>query len=358
MGFKMKVLNCINSFDHGGAESFVFSLLKASSLSDDDFAVALIGSADSEINDKRLLELNSLGVKTYVCDAGFFGFFRAIRNFMPDVVHCHNLRALILAVLCKFFCFGLFKFKIVFTQHTSYLKRKFFHFFLKPFVSAYVALNYVAKDDFSKVIKRECVYVVENGIEEFSHEQFSEVDPSNKNIVFIARFDPIKNHRLLMDSLSMLKKKEGMPDNLQIFLIGDGPTKPDMERLAGKYDLNNNVTFLGAISNARKYIANFDFVLLCSSNEGQPIVILEALFSKVPIIAPRVGGIPELINDRVNGFLYESNNVSELSLILRSCLDDKIKVNSDAYFSLSKFDFSIDSSLKKHQFVYKKILGD
>ena len=97
--------------------------------------------------------------------------------------------------------------------------------------------------------------------------------------------------------------------------------------------LENNVIFYGSTTNVIKLINESKFFILGSLYEGNPISILEAMSAGLPIIAPNVGGIPDVVSDGRNGFLYSVNNSKELcgcieKIFSRNDLSDEISRNN------------------------------
>jgi glycosyltransferase involved in cell wall biosynthesis len=98
---------------------------------------------------------------------------------------------------------------------------------------------------------------------------------------------------------------------LVLRVIGDGPTRVELERQAQR--LGVKVDFLGPVEDAREHIAHFDAFVLPSRGENLPISILEAMAAAVPVIATRVGGVPELLDNGRAGILVEPESSDALA---------------------------------------------
>lgn len=92
-------------------------------------------------------------------------------------------------------------------------------------------------------------------------------------------------------------------NSLYLILIGDGEERFMLSNLARELHIAHAVFFAGFIQQAHHYMSAFDALLLTSRKEGLPYAILEAQSAGVPVIASRTGGIPEIVQDTVNGFL-------------------------------------------------------
>ena len=102
---------------------------------------------------------------------------------------------------------------------------------------------------------------------------------------------------------------------LQLRLVGDGPDRASLETLAKELGLSDAVTFVGRLPEGETLaqIARADLLVLPSFMEGLPIVLMEAMAIGVPVIASRVAGIPELVENDRTGLLFAPSNWDELA---------------------------------------------
>jgi glycosyltransferase involved in cell wall biosynthesis len=96
-------------------------------------------------------------------------------------------------------------------------------------------------------------------------------------------------------------------------IIGSGPLEQSLRLKVKSLKLEDKIIFTGAIPNAAKYLKAFDVFVLPSEKEGLPYTIIEAMAAGLPIVASRVGGIPEMIKDGVNGFLINPHDPEALA---------------------------------------------
>lgn len=137
---------------------------------------------------------------------------------------------------------------------------------------------------------------------------------------FIATAKKIKN-----------KNKTNLP--IKFVLIGDGPLKKDLVAYTKSLDLENDVFFTGFRNNVTDLLPEFDVFLITSITEGLPLTVYEAFACKVPVVATKAGGIPEVVLNRETGFLTEikdSETLSEyvLETLTNADLQEKIKTNA------------------------------
>jgi glycosyltransferase involved in cell wall biosynthesis len=139
-----------------------------------------------------------------------------------------------------------------------------------------------------------------------------------KIIVCVASLTEGKNHSLL---ISAFAKMLGDSRGAKLFLIGDGPLRPALQELIGKLRMQENVILVGAKPNQELalWYSAADVSCLVSSREGWPNVIMESIACGTPVVATRVGGVPEIIYSSELGLLAEQNSDS-IAVALESAL--------------------------------------
>ncbi|MBD3207852.1 MAG: glycosyltransferase [Candidatus Nealsonbacteria bacterium] len=135
----------------------------------------------------------------------------------------------------------------------------------------------------------------------------------------VANFYKTKGLPYLINSVPFLE-----PDNVKLLLIGDGKERKDLETIIKKNKLENNVFLLGKIPQAQKYLKAFDIFVLPSLKEGFPWVVLEAMAAETPVIATKVGALPEVMGDG-EGFLVPPGNSKLLAEGIRGVIEDPQK---------------------------------
>ena len=96
-------------------------------------------------------------------------------------------------------------------------------------------------------------------------------------------------------------------------LVGDGPDRPHVERRAHELGIMRDSFFLGYQEDVARFFGAFDVFVLPSSNEGTPVTAIEALAAGRPVVATRVGGVPDGVRDGVDGFLVQAGDVDALA---------------------------------------------
>ena len=133
--------------------------------------------------------------------------------------------------------------------------------------------------------------------------------PEEKLLVHLSNFRPVKR---VLDVVEIFARiAPHVPSRL--LLIGDGPERSAAEFLAMKYNLTERIDFLGKQENVNELLPLADLMLMPSEMESFGLAALEAMACRVPAIATRVGGVPELIEHNLNGLLYNVGDVESMA---------------------------------------------
>ncbi len=139
-----------------------------------------------------------------------------------------------------------------------------------------------------------------------------------KIILHVSTFRPIKRITDCIEIVARIRALEvgpGSQSGVRLVMCGDGPERADAEALAAKLGIADSVTFVGKQpqSQVREYLSVADLLLLPSQSESFGLTALEAMACEVPVIATRVGGIPELVEDKGCGYLFEIGDVDGMA---------------------------------------------
>jgi glycosyltransferase involved in cell wall biosynthesis len=127
---------------------------------------------------------------------------------------------------------------------------------------------------------------------------------------WIGRMTAIKRLPDVLASFAELRRR-GV--EARLCLVGDGPDRAEAERLASGLGIAGDALFLGYQADIAPYYALFDVLLLPSGNEGTPVVAIESLAAAKPVVATRVGGVPDVVEDAADGFLAPVGDVKGLA---------------------------------------------
>ncbi len=171
----------------------------------------------------------------------------------------------------------------------------------------------------------------------------------------IARLHPVKGHKYLLEAFAEAGKKYS---DLFLLIVGAGYERDRLEDRANKLGISERVIFTGFRRDITHVIAALDFLVLPSLSEGLGIVIMEAMSMKKPVIASRVGGIPEVITPGVDGLLVPPADVPALVSAIELLAGDRrmVSVLGEAARETAQTRFSAEIMGKKTAMIYKDIL--
>jgi glycosyltransferase involved in cell wall biosynthesis len=175
---------------------------------------------------------------------------------------------------------------------------------------------------------------------------------AKKHIVHVGGFSFEKNHAGL---LSIFKKFIVDHPDTHLHLLGEGPKKEAIQQLVIALDLSAKVTFYGWILTPTDYIAKADVLVLPSIIEGLPGVLLEAMSVKTPVIAYNVGGISEVVDNLVTGFLVPKNDESIFVEALTKVFSMPNKNMTDHAFEMVNQQYNNVAIAKQFEEEYVKL---
>jgi glycosyltransferase involved in cell wall biosynthesis len=149
--------------------------------------------------------------------------------------------------------------------------------------------------------------------------------PTNPAFLSVGRFSPEKGHLILLEAFAALYKDT--PD-ARLILAGDGPMRPEIEARIAALGLTEAVRITGWVTSdqVREELRNARALVHPSFTEGLPVVIMEAMAERRPVISTYIAGIPELVRPKETGWLVPAGQVGELTAALRDCAATPDKV--------------------------------
>jgi len=172
----------------------------------------------------------------------------------------------------------------------------------------------------------------------------------------VANFFPYKGHLELLAAASTVVKS--FPGAAFVF-VGDGIQRPEIEHRMRELGLGENVVMLGSRSDARTIMGFSDMVVLASHEEGFPNVILEAMAVGKPVVATRVGGVPEAVEDGYTGLLVPPHDPESLAAAILRLLSNRDVAIEMGRRGLERVreHFTIDRMVKSYETLYEKLMG-
>lgn len=190
-------------------------------------------------------------------------------------------------------------------------------------------------DDWQKI------KIVHCGLEKSFYNKPSEIMPSNLSMVCVGRICEQKGQLLLIEAA---KKLHDSGLNFSLLLAGDGEMRAEVESLISQYQLQEKITITGWINSdeVRKHILASQVLILPSFAEGLPVVIMEAMSLRRPVISTYIAGIPELVEHGKNGWLCVAGDIDALADTIKLALATPTK-------TLQKMgDLAFDRVIARH----------
>jgi glycosyltransferase involved in cell wall biosynthesis len=173
------------------------------------------------------------------------------------------------------------------------------------------------------------------------------IPPDRKTIGFVGRLTPEKGADLFLDALARL------PGTIAGVIVGDGPERAVLEARCDRLGLRSRLLFAGARPDAGELVSAFDAVVVSSRTEGSPMILLEAISAGVPVVAARVGGVPDVLGER-GGWLVPpaAPEAIAAAVLERFALESEARARVAEAQVRSRRDFGLDTWLSRYEHVY------
>ncbi len=335
----MKVAHLTYDMRIGGTEKVIMNLLSQNTHSDLEQQVLCLELPIGPFGES----LQQSGVKVtgwHRRDGVDWSLILTLRNYIKreqiDILHCHQYSPWSYGALA---CIGLST-RVLFTEHGRFYpdfsspKRKWVNPVLEKLTAKITAISQATKQALVDYEFLTCnrIQVIYNGLTPSDSSNVS-TDALNlindQSMVFgtIARFDPIKNHPLMISAFAELHKQH---PNSTLLLVGDGETRAELEALVQKLGIQDAVIFTGYHPSPELLCQRIDVFLLTSFSEGTSMTLIDALRLKKPAIVTNVGGNPEIIRHGHNGFVVESGDQAQLVVAMQKLLDPLLREDMGA----------------------------
>ena len=224
---------------------------------------------------------------------------RVLKETKADVVHTHlySIEYAVLAAILAGIKHRVHTVHNIAEKENGRRARKLNKFFFKHCHVVPVALSELIRDSIVREYKlsKDKIPVVFNGIDLSRCIPKTEYSVNGKfKILHIGRFSEQKNHIGLVKAFKLFLDKHA---DSELWLIGEGEKKAEIEQYVAENDLGASVKFLGLQSNVYGYLHDADIFTLPSNYEGIPMTLIEAMGTGLPIVATAVGGVPDMLDE-------------------------------------------------------------
>ncbi len=360
---KIRVVHILHSFGTGGMEKGVATIVRNASEPFEHIIVCLSQSGETE----RLLPSGTPVIELHKPPGNspifLFKFARKLRSLKPAIVHARNwggTDGIIAARLAgiRTTIQGEHGWLIDDPEGLNGKRLKMRRLF-ERWTTEYTSVSeHLERWLYEKVRVKKTVTQIYNGVDtqlfcpgETGLKIRTALHIPKKALVIgiVGRLDPIKNHPTLFQAFNEVKRS--CPE-VRLLVVGDGPERSRLESLAG-----NGVIFLGNRLDVANILQALDVFVLPSLNEGISNTILEAMATGLPVVATRVGGNSELVEDGISGTLVPPGDVKAIALTLLQYLKNPDLRSSFGKRSRDRTlrDFSVENMVKGYETVYRRV---
>jgi glycosyltransferase involved in cell wall biosynthesis len=288
---------------------------------------------------------------------------RMLRADGVQIVHCHNYGALLYGALAARLVRGT---RVVYTVHGAITsaRRSTARFLGLGLVREVVFVSAHARNvaRAAGLSDEKHVHTIVNGVELAA---FTEVAGEGRGVRrahaipddapvcgIVARLTEAKDHRTLFAAVVLLRESH---PGVHCLVVGDGELNDELARDVTALGLTPAVHFVGARENVRDYLAAMDVFVLSSITEGLAMTLLEAMAASRPVVATRVGGNPEAVEDGVTGRLVPASDPRALADAIAFLFDhrDVARAMGEAGRARVTSRFSLEAMVAQYKAVYE-----
>ena len=295
---------------------------------DNDFQIGAMVARLGVANYVEVLDRSKLDLKCLV------ELNRLLRSNNIQIIHVHDPKTILLGFLLKLLNP---KIKIMYTAHgwmlnTDYdrLKQKLEFLMLRSYPMHIAVSEATKKLMIESGIKPDTIKVLYNSID-------TDYWKNDGSLSTVREEFGLSNKSLIVGTVGRLSQEKGLPTFFKVvrnvinvypnacFLIvgdGKGTIVDDLHQLVKEMGISGSVIFTGHRTDLRNIYLSFDLFLTTSLTEGLPNTVLEAMAIEVPVVATRVGGVPELVVDGQTGILCDTDDVDGITEVVLGLLSD------------------------------------
>jgi L-malate glycosyltransferase len=368
----MKIVHMIGGGDIGGAKTHVLYLLKELSRHMEVKLISLRPGIFAD--DARALGIDVTVVKSGNIFADIRKVTKMIRDGGYDIIHSHGAKANMFSLAAR----GKGSPPTVTTVHSDY-RLDYMHSLVRRMtigLTNSIALrfmhNYIGVSSNFKemLVSRRFnpldIYVLYNGMDfsvpvaNYSRENLIKkynLDITKDDVIvgIAARLYPVKSIDTIVRAARLVKD---VNSRVKFLIGGDGEDRKQLEALTASLDLADTVFFLGWLDDPNELMSSIDISVLTSISESFPYSILEGARFKKATISSHVGGIPDLIENGKNGYMFEPGDYKHFSELIVELAEDESKriLMGENLYEKSLKDFSVESMAKTQWDIYRQIL--
>lgn len=353
---KKRILHILPSFEHGGAEQMAAYLMQYIDRSKYSVeAISLYANANRRLEKeltKKDIPIWYLNKRKGLDPKMFYGINKVIQSYKPHILHTHMsvLRYALPIVFTRQIPVKIHTVHTLAEHETDMIGKHINSLAFKKGVIPVAIANAVASS-VAKVYSIENIPIIPNGIKVSDYSKTDDITRNawrrkegfNENsfiFVCVAGLRPVKNHLVLIDAFNKIVQR-----NVHLLIVGDGKTRSMLEEIIYQKGIKNQVHILGRRDDITAILQASDAFVLSSNYEGNPLSVMEAMAAGKPVISTAVGGIPELVDERISGYLVPPRKSEKLAEAMYAILTNpgrRCAMGAEAAKkALDRFDVSI-----------------
>jgi glycosyltransferase involved in cell wall biosynthesis len=368
---KVKILHVIGGGEVGGAEQLVLSLMKLLDPAKyEPFLLCLCEGPFADLAAGQGFPASVIAMRHRLDISTIEPIRKYIREQNISLVHTHGVRANLVARLAA----AREGLPVVTTIHSvlrydydlpvkSFLAR-FITQLTNKHTDKFIAISGAIADEIEQMgVPQDKIVTIHNGLDtsKFSTpraasevRQELKLDPERRTVTMIARLHPVKGHEYFLRAARQIIDAGY---KAQFLIIGEGNTRRRIEQQVRELGLAEVVKMPGYCSSIEDIYSVSDILCVPSVMEGLGLVVLEAMYFKVPVVASNTGGIPEIVSHGTDGLLVEPRDDKGLAQAIMSILaDSDLAASLVARGEEKVSQFTLPRMAQKVEQVYEEVL--
>lgn len=364
----------VNEFVEGSVNTLIHEIIKASDPDEYEFHVVALKPEDGPMR-AAFQEAGAVAFNTGLGDRLGLGVLRQLRRYIVErgirIVHTHVLRPDVLGGLAGRLARGPV---VISTKHNPRYSSRQPAWLVRNMVYwpvMYLPHHIITVTDLirqqainSLRISPSRVTTIHNGIEidKFDCPEAREpvraelgLKPDELVLMYVGRVIEGKGLTDLLPAVATILPRH---PNLRVVIVGNGPIRERLERLAQELGMHEVVVFTGQRSDVAGVLAAGDIFVLPSFIEGLPLSMLEAMSAGKPVVAGISGGVPEVITDGVDGLLHQPGDHAGLAAALTRMIEDRELRQriAEAGKRRAREHFSVETMIARHHDLYRRLV--
>jgi glycosyltransferase involved in cell wall biosynthesis len=367
----IRILHLITGIDIGGAETLLLSSLSRLQKEERyDISVCYLKGEGTLKSEFIMKGIKVIDLSNYIFLKKVLKLFFLLKTEKYSIVHTHLIQATLLGrIISRAAGIPV----VIATEHnTSNFQKKYFLIMIlysltQSLNQKIIAISNAVKKELIKKVKilEEKIEVLYNGIEIQTFTDYGK-DPELLQkfklqkifpvIGTVGRLDFRKGQIFLIRAIAKLK---GTYPDIKLIIVGGGELENELKEECKRLGITDIVFFLGTQKNIKNFLSILDIFILPSLQEGLSISLIEAMSMGKSVIATNIGGIPEVVSDKVDGLLVEPKNIDMIVEAVKFILNNaeqRDKMRENARIKVEK-KFSIENYIYQLDNIYMQLLN-